>query len=351
MVVDVERFGDRRRTNPRQVIVRDALYEVVQRALAEAGIPWAACRHEDRGDGVLVLAPAQIPKTPFVEIVPGVLAVGLREHNGCHPVEEQVRLRMALHAGEVQFDRHGVTSAAVNHAFRLLDARPLKTALADSPGELALITSGWFFEDVVRHSRSVDAMTFRPVWVSEKEPRPSRGSRCPTIRTRRTRPRSPLHQRNLPRDRCRRRCSACAVTSSTLSAATTKLRTLLDTAAGDGPMRGIAVHAVAGMPGVGKTAFSVHAAHHLSDRFPDGQIFLELYGHAHNQAPREPADALASLLIATGMDRSALPTEVDDRARLWRDRIAGKKVLLVLDDAASHDQLRPLLPGTPECSC
>ena len=131
-----------------------------------------------------------------------------------------------------------------------------------------------------------------------------------------------------------------------------ELRTLLDTATvatRDGPLRGIAVHTVDGMPGVGKTTFSVHAAHHLADRFPDGQIFLELYGHSPTQAPRDPADALASLLVATGMDPRALPQDVDDRARLWRDRIAGKKVLLVLDDAASHDQLRPLLPGTSDC--
>jgi tetratricopeptide (TPR) repeat protein len=130
-----------------------------------------------------------------------------------------------------------------------------------------------------------------------------------------------------------------------------ELRTLLDTvdAATRGPVRGIAVHTVDGMPGVGKTVFSVHAAHHLAGRFPDGQIFLELHGHSPTRAPRDPADALASLLVATGLDRAALPHEVDDRARLWRDRIAGKKVLLVLDDAASHDQLRPLLPGTPEC--
>jgi tetratricopeptide (TPR) repeat protein len=130
-----------------------------------------------------------------------------------------------------------------------------------------------------------------------------------------------------------------------------ELRTLLDTvvAAANGPVRGIAVHTVDGMPGVGKTTFSVHAAHHLADRFPDGQIFLELYGHSPTQGPRDPADALTSLLVATGMDRSTLPKEVDDRARVWRDRIAGRKVLLVLDDAASHDQVRPLLPGTPEC--
>jgi tetratricopeptide (TPR) repeat protein len=129
-----------------------------------------------------------------------------------------------------------------------------------------------------------------------------------------------------------------------------ELRTLLDTmVAASELVRGIAVHAVDGMPGVGKTVFSIHAAHRLADRFPDGQIFLELHGHSPTQAPRAPADALASLLVATGMQQSALPHELDDRARLWRDRIAGKKVLLVLDDAASHAQLRPLLPGTPDC--
>lgn len=129
-----------------------------------------------------------------------------------------------------------------------------------------------------------------------------------------------------------------------------ELRVLLDSmvAAADGPAGGIMVHPVDGMAGVGKTTFSVHAAHYLADRFPDGQIFLDLYGNSPTQQPRDPADALASLLVATGLDRSALPDKVDDRARLWRDRIAGKKVLLVLDDAASHDQLRPLLLGTPD---
>lgn len=127
-----------------------------------------------------------------------------------------------------------------------------------------------------------------------------------------------------------------------------ELSVLLDAVVA-GLVSGIAVYTVDGMPGVGKTTFSVHAAHQLADRFPDGQIFLELHGHSPTQAPREPADALASLLAATGLDRSTLPHELDDRARLWRDRIAGKKVLLVLDDAASHDQLRPLLPGTPDC--
>jgi len=113
-----------------------------------------------------------------------------------------------------------------------------------------------------------------------------------------------------------------------------------------GAASAIAIHTVNGMPGVGKTAFSVHAAHRLADRFPDGNIFIDLLGHTPGQQPLTPGAALESLLRAAGVDPKQIPPTVADRARLWRDRLAGKRVLLVLDDAADHDQIRPLLPGT-----
>jgi hypothetical protein len=128
------------------------------------------------------------------------------------------------------------------------------------------------------------------------------------------------------------------------------LRRLLAVITMAGPAaRAVAVHAVDGMPGVGKTAFCVHAAHELADRFPDGQIFLELHGHTPGQEPVTPERALNSLLIATGMDPKLIPTNLDDQARLWRDRTTGRKSLILLDDAASVDQVRPLLPGTADC--
>jgi tetratricopeptide (TPR) repeat protein len=113
--------------------------------------------------------------------------------------------------------------------------------------------------------------------------------------------------------------------------------------------RAVAVHAVDGMPGVGKTAFCVHAAHELAERFPDGQIFLELHGHTPGQEPVPPERALNSLLIATGMDPKLVPTNLDDQARLWRDRSTGRKILILLDDAAGVEQVRLLLPGAPDC--
>jgi tetratricopeptide (TPR) repeat protein/transcriptional regulator with XRE-family HTH domain len=109
----------------------------------------------------------------------------------------------------------------------------------------------------------------------------------------------------------------------------------------------VSVHAIGGMAGIGKTTFVVHAAHRLADRFPDGQFFLPLHAHTPGQRPVDPADALASLLLTAGVPAHQIPPGVDARAARWRDHAADKKVLLVLDDAAGHRQVRPLLPGTP----
>ncbi|HYA53889.1 MAG TPA: BTAD domain-containing putative transcriptional regulator, partial [Streptosporangiaceae bacterium] len=108
----------------------------------------------------------------------------------------------------------------------------------------------------------------------------------------------------------------------------------------------VGICAIGGMAGIGKTTLAVHAAHRLAERFPDGQLFLPLYAHTPGQRPVDPADALASLLLAAGAGAGQIPPGVEARAARWRDYLAGKKVLLVLDDAAGHEQVRPLLPGT-----
>jgi len=101
-----------------------------------------------------------------------------------------------------------------------------------------------------------------------------------------------------------------------------------------------------GMAGMGKTTFVMHAAHGLAGSFPDGQFFLPLHAHTPGQRPVGPADALASLLLTAGVAEHHIPPGLEARAGRWRDYVAGKKILLLLDDAAGHEQVRPLLPGT-----
>ncbi|MFF2960544.1 cyclophane-containing RiPP biosynthesis TPR protein HaaT [Streptomyces sp. NPDC057963] len=115
------------------------------------------------------------------------------------------------------------------------------------------------------------------------------------------------------------------------------------------------VHVIDGMPGVGKTTFAVHAGHVLSERFPDGQLFVNLNGHTTGRAPVQATEALASLLAATGVPVQRIPVGNDvgavaeARAAMWRSRLADKKALLILDNAASYRQFEPLLPGGSGC--
>jgi tetratricopeptide (TPR) repeat protein/transcriptional regulator with XRE-family HTH domain len=108
----------------------------------------------------------------------------------------------------------------------------------------------------------------------------------------------------------------------------------------------VSIHAIGGMAGVGKTVFAVHAAHRLADRFPGGHIFLPLHGHTPGHRPTDPADALASLLAAIGVPAAQIPASLEARTSLWRDRAAGQQLLLILDDAISSEQVRPLIPGS-----
>ncbi|GAA1338595.1 hypothetical protein [Saccharothrix algeriensis] len=169
VVVDVEGFGDHRRTNPDRLAVRAALYRVMRAAFSGCGVEWATCRHVDRGDGVLVFVPPEVTKSIFAQRLPDRLAALLAEHNGAHPPLERIRLRLALHAGEVYRDAHGAVGRAVNHVCRLVDSAPVREALAGTAGPLALIASDWFFEEVVRHGPGGGAGAYRPVRVVAKE--------------------------------------------------------------------------------------------------------------------------------------------------------------------------------------
>jgi transcriptional regulator with XRE-family HTH domain/tetratricopeptide (TPR) repeat protein len=111
----------------------------------------------------------------------------------------------------------------------------------------------------------------------------------------------------------------------------------------------VVVASIDGMAGVGKTAFAVQVAHRLAEHFPDGQLFVDLHGSTDGVAPVRPDGALASVLRALGLPDERIPQGLDDRAALYRSRLAGRKVLILLDDAANEAQVVPLIPGTPGC--
>lgn len=104
---------------------------------------------------------------------------------------------------------------------------------------------------------------------------------------------------------------------------------------------------VAGMPGVGKTAFALHVADQLRAEFPDGQLFADLRGSGG--APLDPSEALGTLLGGLDVDASSLPASLEQRAHLYRGLLADRRMIVVLDDAATDRQVRPLLTGAPHC--
>ncbi|MEU3460671.1 BTAD domain-containing putative transcriptional regulator [Streptomyces sp. NPDC006733] len=106
------------------------------------------------------------------------------------------------------------------------------------------------------------------------------------------------------------------------------------------------VCAIDGMAGVGKTALAVHAARRLQHGYPDVRLYLDLHGHTPGRPPLTAAAALEKLLLAVGVPGERVPAEPDDRAALWRSRLAGLRALLVLDNAVNAQQVRPLLPGS-----
>jgi DNA-binding SARP family transcriptional activator len=109
------------------------------------------------------------------------------------------------------------------------------------------------------------------------------------------------------------------------------------------------ISAVAGTAGVGKTALAIHWAHLAADRFPDGQLHVNLRGYDPAR-PMTAADALAGFLRALGVAGQDIPPDQDERSARYRSLLAGKRMLVLLDNASQAEQVRPLLPGTPGCA-
>jgi DNA-binding SARP family transcriptional activator/tetratricopeptide (TPR) repeat protein len=123
--------------------------------------------------------------------------------------------------------------------------------------------------------------------------------------------------------------------------------TLIDE--GSRPTRPVIISAISGTAGIGKTALAVHWAHQVAARFPDGQLYVNLRGFDPDRPPLHPAEAIRGFLDAFATPAEQVPAGLEGQIGLYRSLLAGKRVLVLLDNARDADQVRPLLPGAPGC--
>jgi tetratricopeptide (TPR) repeat protein len=349
LAIDVEGFTRQPRRDVDRLRMRGELYRLLEQVLARAGLRREDFRSEDRGDGVLVLLNAEVPKTRVLPWLVLRMAAELNRYNRTAPAATRLRVRAVVHAGEVASDAYGHAGKDLNLAFRLLDSDLLRGYLANARTSLVLLVSASIYNDIIEQGyRDIDAEAFQPVQVAAKATHalawvyvPGRhngvttGQQRPGLATAPTAPPAIPHE--LPAD------------IPDFTGHEAKLERLLAalTPAGNASPTVVAVH---GVGGVGKSALAIHAAHQLAVRFPDGQLYLNLQGASAGLRALDPVDALARLLRALGFEGRDIPVEVEEAAARFRSRVAGRRILLVLDNAVSAGQVRHLLPASPTCA-
>jgi hypothetical protein len=147
--VDIAGFTGPHRDDDIRLYLHEELYQVLHKAFDGSGIPWADCFCEDRGDGALIVVPPAVPCKGLIDPLPERLRSLIRRHNHVSRDAAGIQLRAAAHIGPVEHDGHGFVGTDINLLFRMLDARPLKAALAGSGAELGLIVSDYVYRNVV----------------------------------------------------------------------------------------------------------------------------------------------------------------------------------------------------------
>ena len=267
----------------------------------------------------------------------------------------RIRLRVAVHAGEVRHDDYGVAATAINVAFRHLEAEVLKHELARTTEVLAVIASEWFYDEVIRHTPVSSPEDYRRVRISVKETEawawlysPGRLDLHPRIR-----PVEAVEAKaSLPSGARRAELDIPrqlpAATASFVGRAT-ELAALTGLLKVSSSRQTVVISAIGGTAGIGKSALAVCWAHQVADQFPDGQLYANLRGFDPTGPPATPADVIRSFLDSLNVRPERIPVSLDAQAGLYRSLLADRRILVLLDNARDADQVRPLLPGSPLC--
>lgn len=281
LAVDIERFTRAEWTDPIRARLRGRLHQLLEHALSQAGVDLSQTHCSDTGDGVLLLAAAEVPTTRLLHPLVTAFAEQLASTNRSASAVERLRVRLAVHAGEVIQDPYGHTGQSLNYVSRLVDARAGRAILEAVPeADAVVLVSEQLYDGVVKHAyEGIDPAVYQPIWVSEKEtstrawvhlpgvPSQPELTRLPRV------PVAPSHgpptqptPRQLPND------------IGEFTGRQQQLHRLVEAARTPSSAGSAAIIAIDGMGGIGKSALAIHAAHQLADHFPDGQLYLELRG-------------------------------------------------------------------------
>jgi hypothetical protein len=180
--VDIAGFTRPDRDDDIRRYLHEELYRILEKGFEASGIPWNRCFREDRGDGALVVIPPGIAAQPVVDPLPERIRSLIRRHNHVSRDAARIQLRTAAHLGPVDHDGHGFIGSDVDFLFRMLDARPLKSALDSTGADLALIVSDYIYRNVVcRHPSLVSPDAFRPVRFQVKHTRTRAWTYLPSL--------------------------------------------------------------------------------------------------------------------------------------------------------------------------
>jgi hypothetical protein len=171
LAADIRGFGDQDRDDDVRLALRKGLYATMADAFAMTTLPWDTASREDRGDGVFLVLPPSVPIQLLLDPLAHHLVALLRRHNRGASDGLRLRLRLAVHAGRVIRDEHGVVGRASIHLFRLLEARAFKVALKAAGADLGVIVSNEVFTEVAERGGLLNAAAYRNLRIACKDTR------------------------------------------------------------------------------------------------------------------------------------------------------------------------------------